>query len=276
MFSFQETRGAVEIAFTDRHGGVSGGPYASLNLAEPQSDRSDDRRAEVQQNLDLLTRAFTRSPVRAGNGPAGAPPGRPGTAPAEPRGIVRGPLMVRMRQVHGADVQVVDRPWLAHQAAHPPVADALVTDVPGVVLLVRVADCVPVLLADLDRGVVGAAHAGRPGLVAGIVPATVARMRELGAEKIVAWVGPHVCGRCYEVPATMRDEVSAVVPEAFAETSWGTPAVDVGAGTVAQLRTAGAEVVDASRCTMEDDDLFSYRRQGAASGRLGGLVWVRP
>jgi hypothetical protein len=156
------------------------------------------------------------------------------------------------------------------------VADGLVTDVPGVILLVRVADCVPLLLADVDRRVVAAAHAGRPGLVAGIVPATVARMRELGAERIVAWLGPSVCGRCYEVPAAMREQVAAAVPASFAETSWGTPAVDVGAGVVAQLQDDGVEVVDASRCTLEDDDLYSYRRQGTASGRLGGLVWVRP
>jgi YfiH family protein len=145
-----------------------------------------------------------------------------------------------------------------------------------VILLVRVADCVPLLLADIEHSVVGAAHAGRPGLVAGIVPATVARMRELGAGRITAWLGPHVCGRCYEVPAEMRAEVAATVPASFAETSWGTPAVDVGAGVVAQLEAEGIEVVDASRCTLEDDDLFSYRRQGVASGRLGGLVWVRP
>lgn len=260
MFSFQETRGAVEVAFTDRHGGVSGGPYASLNLAEPKADRSDEQRAEVEQNLGLLVRAFTQV-------------GDLADVSAEPS---RSPLMVRMQQVHGADVQVVDRSWLESAPVRPPVADGLVTDVPGVVLLVRVADCVPVLLADLEHRVVGAAHAGRPGLVAGIVPTTVARMRELGAERIVAWVGPHVCGRCYEVPDAMREEVAAVVPESYAETSWGTPAVDVGAGVVAQLKRDDVEVVDAARCTLEHDDLFSYRRQGAASGRLGGLVWVRP
>jgi YfiH family protein len=181
-----------------------------------------------------------------------------------------------MRQVHGADVHAVDRTWLDARHADLPVGDALVTDLPGVVLMVRVADCVPVLLADVDHGVVGAAHAGRPGLVAGIVPATVARMRELGADRIVAWLGPHVCGSCYEVPGEMRDEVAAVVPEAYAETSWATPAVDVGAGVVAQLEKLGVEVVDASRCTLETDDLYSYRREGAAAGRLGGLVWVRP
>lgn len=267
MFLFRETRGAVAVAFTDRHGGVSDGPYASLNLAEPQADRSDARRAETERNLGMLVDAFTRGGEPAAN-----------TTGASPR-------LVRMHQVHGADVHVVDRAWLdAHPTdatgpqgpPGPPVADGLVTDVPGVVLLVRVADCVPVLLADLDRGVVGAAHAGRPGLVAGVVPRTIEAMHALGAERIVAWLGPRVCGRCYEVPAAMRDEVAAVVPESFAETSWGTPAVDVGAGVLAQLKAADVETVDAARCTVEDDDLFSYRRQGAASGRLGGLVWVRP
>ena len=260
MFSFQETRGSVDVAFTDRHGGVSGGPYASLNLAEPKVDSSAERRAEVEQNLDLLVHAFTRG--------SDASDGSPDRA--------QSPMLVRMRQVHGADVQVVDHAWLDSKPAQPPVADGLVTDVPGVVLLVRVADCVPLLLADLERQVVGVAHAGRPGLVEGIVPSTVARMRDLGATRIVAWVGPHVCGRCYEVPAALREEVAAEVPESFAQTSWGTPAVDVGAGVVAQLKSEGVEVVDASRCTLEDDDLFSYRRQGAASGRLGGLVWIRP
>lgn len=254
----------MEVAFTDRHGGVSEGPYASLNLAEPQADRSEARRAETERNLGLLVEAFTSLGSPAGET---AGPQTPAAAP---------PRLVRMHQVHGADVHVVDRGWLDAETSTPPVADGVVTDVPGVVLLVRVADCVPVLLADLDRGVVGAAHAGRPGLVAGVVPRTVEAMRALGAERLVAWIGPRVCGRCYEVPSKMREEVAAVVPESFAETSWGTPAVDVGAGVLAQLKSAEVETVDAARCTVEDDDLFSYRRQGAASGRLGGLVWVRP
>jgi copper oxidase (laccase) domain-containing protein len=89
-----------------------------------------------------------------------------------------------------------------------------------------------------------------------------------------------VCGGCYEVPEQMRSEVAAVVPEAYAETSWGTPAVDIGAGVVAQLRAADGleapvELVEVGRCTLEDDDLFSYRRQGSESGRLAGVVRVR-
>jgi len=262
VFSFTESRGSVEVAFTDRHGGAFAG---ALDLAEPSAEAPDPSRlAELEENIDILGHALARGGEATGENPFDLPPD------------VRTPVVVRMRQVHGADVHTVDRSWLGAREEQLPVADGLVTDLPGVALLVRVADCVPVLLADVERGVVGAAHAGRPGLVAGIVPATVGRMRAFGAEQIVAWLGPYVCGRCYEVPAQMRDEVAAAVPESFAETSWGTPAVDVGAGVVAQLQAEGIEVVDASRCTVEDDELYSYRRQGADAGRLGGLVWVRP
>ena len=111
---------------------------------------------------------------------------------------------------------------------------------PGVVLAVRAADCVPVLLADPDAGVIGAAHAGRPGLVAEVVPHTVAAMRALGAADITAWVGPHVCGACYEVPAEMQAEVVAVEPAAGATTSWGTPSLDLGAGSPRPARARRA------------------------------------
>ncbi|MGZ4437308.1 MAG: polyphenol oxidase family protein [Nocardioidaceae bacterium] len=255
MFAYTAALGRAEVAFTDRHGGVSGGPFASLNLAV----NGDEHQDTVAENIDIAAYAFVRGGESAE--PLALPPG------------VRAPRVALMRQVHGADVQVVTPESLA---AAPPTADGLVTDRAGIVLLVRVADCVPVLLADEAAGVVGAAHAGRPGMVAGVVPATVAAMRRLGARAITAWVGPHVCGRCYEVPEQMRAEVAAAVPASYAETSWGTPALDVGAGVVSQLEADGVTVVDASRCTIEDDDLYSYRRQGVASGRLGGLVWVRP
>jgi polyphenol oxidase len=259
LFAYQDTRAGIDVAFTDRHGGVSGGPYASLNLA----DSGGDDRDAVERNVARVTEAF----VRGASETVAARPRSPGGS-TEP-----GVALVRMSQVHGADVQVVDEDYLRSPA--PIVADGMVTAVPGTVLMVRVADCVPLLLADVSRNVVGAAHAGRPGMVAGIVASTVARMRDLGAREITAWVGPHVCGSCYEVPATMREEVSGAVPEAYAVTSWGTPAVDIGAGVRAQLAAAQVEVVQASRCTIEDPDLFSYRRQGKESGRLAGLVWVR-
>ena len=259
MFAYTATRGRVDVAFTDRHGGVSGGPFASLNLAVNGDERPDP----VHENIDIVAYAFARGGEPApGEDRLTLPPGVPV------------PAVALMRQVHGADVHAVTAGTV--RSGEVPTADAIVTRDAGVILLVRVADCVPVLLADESRRVVGAVHAGRPGLVAGVVPAAVAALRDLGAERVTAWVGPHVCGRCYEVPEQMRAEVAALVPESYAETSWGTPALDIGAGVRAQLSAAGAEVVDAARCTMEDDDLYSYRRQGVASGRLGGLVWVRP
>ncbi|HET8716422.1 MAG TPA: polyphenol oxidase family protein [Nocardioidaceae bacterium] len=256
MFAFEERRGATALAFTDRHGGTSRGAYASLNLAGAGGDDP----ALTARNRALAVAALTGGPA---------------------------PLAT-MHQVHGADVHVVDTvPSVSSVPPVPPVpagpgvadqprADALVTRLPGVVLMVRTADCVPLVLADVERGVVAVAHAGRPGMVAGVVPRVLSAMRDQGARAVHAWVGPHVCGRCYEVPATMRDDVAAVVPESAATTSWGTPAVDIGAGVAAQLRYEGVETVTLDRCTIEDEDLFSYRRQGPESGRLAGMVWRAP
>ncbi len=157
-----------------------------------------------------------------------------------------------------------------------PAVDAVVTARRGLALAVLTADCVPVLLADPVAGVVGAAHAGRPGLVAGVVPAAVEAMRGLGAEppRIVARTGPAICGACYEVPEAMRAEVAALAPRAHAETSWGTPALDVAAGVLAQLDALG--VRDARRsptCTRESADHFSYRGD-RVTGRLAGYTWL--
>jgi YfiH family protein len=179
-------------------------------------------------------------------------------------------VLCDLYQVHGADVAVAATPW-----PERPHADGIVATTPGLTLLVRAADCVPVLLVAADDGVVGAAHCGRPGLVAGVVPATVARMRERGATGIEAWIGPHVCGRCYEVPEQMRDGVAAVIPAAGAETSWGTPSVDLGAGVRSQLEQLAVVVHDESRCTREDDAFYSYRRDREAAGRQAGLVRLR-
>lgn len=179
---------------------------------------------------------------------------------------------VVMRQVHGAEVTVVDEP----PAGPPPQSDALVTARPGIALLARAADCVPVLLTG-DAGVVGAVHCGRPGLAAGVVPAAVARMQELGAGELTAWLGPHVCGGCYEVPAELRAEVAAIVPEAAATTRWDTPSLDLAAGVRAQLERAGvAEIRVLDRCTREDEAWPSYRRDGDDATRFAGVVWRQP
>jgi YfiH family protein len=236
VYAARLTHGPVELAFTDRHGGVSAAPYDSLNLA---STGGDDP-AALAENRRRLAADF---------------------APDD--------FVACLQQVHGKDVVVVAPPA---PDGRPPQADALVTATPGVTLMVRAADCVPVLLTDAAGAVIGAAHCGRPGMVAGIVPATVVAMRELGAGRLTAWIGPYVCGRCYEVPAQMSDEVAAVEPASRATTSWGTPSVDVGAGVRAQLERDGVVVVDLSSCTRESPDLFSYRRDGGGSGRQAGLI----
>ncbi|MDR7253871.1 YfiH family protein [Nocardioides sp. BE266] len=185
---------------------------------------------------------------------------------------VAGALPVTMVQVHGAEVAHVDLPRTWDER---PTCDALITSRPGLALLARAADCVPVLLADPATGWVAAAHAGRPGLAAGVVPATIAALREQGADPSIAWIGPHVCGACYEVPADLQEEVAALVPESRSTTSWGTPALDLGAGVRAQLAAAGiADVRAVGTCTREDASWPSYRRDGAAATRFAGAIWV--
>ncbi|WP_030743518.1 peptidoglycan editing factor PgeF [Streptomyces sp. NRRL S-31] len=241
MIGQRESVRGAHFAFTDRWGGVSAAPYEELNLGGAVGDAPE----AVRGNREAAARAL------------GLDPG----------------LVVWMNQVHGADVAVVDAPWGERPV---PEVDALVTARRGLALAVLTADCVPVLLADPVAGVAAAAHAGRPGMVKGIVPATVRAMVELGAEpeRIVARTGPAVCGRCYEVPETMRAEVAAVEPAAHAETSWGTPAVDVSAGVHAQLDRLGVcDRAQSPVCTLESGDHFSYRRD-RSTGRLAGYVWL--
>jgi YfiH family protein len=175
-----------------------------------------------------------------------------------------------MNQVHGRDVAEVTAPW----DDTVPVVDGIVTRATDLALAVLVADCVPVLLHDGDAGVVGAVHAGRPGLVAGIVAAAVQAMRDLGARSIQATVGPSVCGRCYEVPASMAQAAAAVSPASAARSWTGTPAIDVGAGVVEQLVANGVAVQWIPGCTRESGDLYSYRRD-QRTGRFAGVVAVR-
>jgi hypothetical protein len=176
-----------------------------------------------------------------------------------------------MNQCHGADVHVVEGPW----AGPAPAVDALVTTNPDLALAVLVADCTPVLLADAAAGVAAAVHAGRPGMTSGIVGRALAVMRDLGATTITAAVGPSVCGRCYEVPEAMRLD-AARVSAVSATVSWtGTPAVDVAAGVVEQLRSRDVAVRWMPGCTRESTDLYSYRRDGQ-TGRFAGVVRLLP
>ena len=237
MITRHVTAGGAHFAFTDRWGGVSAAPYDELNLGGSHDPAVQRNRGRVAAELGLDASE-----------------------------------VVWMHQVHGAEVAVVEAPF----GAEPPPVDGVVTTRRGLALAVQTADCTPVLLADPTSGVVGAAHAGRPGVQKGVVRETVRRMVERGAVagRIVAYTGPAICGRCYEVPAAMRAQVAAQVPEAAATTRWGTPAVDMAAGVRAQLALMGVTTVEqSSLCTRESPDHFSYRRE-KTTGRLASYVWI--
>jgi len=227
----------VRVVFTTRAGGVSSGRYGSLNLGLSVGDEEP----AVLANRESLIGAFDGGPARVS----------------------------WISQVHGAEVT-------RSPSAAGTEADAHFTDVSGVALGVLVADCAPVLLADPVARVAGAAHAGRPGLARGVVPALIAAMAGAGADpsRMRALIGPSVCGRCYEVPGELRDEVEAAAPGSACVTSKGTPGIDIRAGLRRQLAAAGVAVVaDDQRCTVESAEFYSYRRDGT-TGRFAGLVWL--
>ncbi|WP_234994227.1 polyphenol oxidase family protein [Kytococcus aerolatus] len=191
-----------------------------------------------------------------------------------------------MHQVHGATVRVLDADASRHVPAGShmlPEGDGLVLDAvgrhggglePGAAVVV-VADCTPVLLVDRRRGLLAVAHAGRPGMLAGVVPATVAALRARGATDLEAVVGPSVCGRCYEVPERMRAEAMAAEPTCGGRTAWGTPSIDVATTVVEQLVREDVLLRHwVQECTLEEEDLFSHRRDGSptATGRFAGAV----
>ncbi|MFM6848452.1 MAG: peptidoglycan editing factor PgeF [Terrabacter sp.] len=233
-----EAHGAVELGFTGRSAGRGTGRYAGLNLGGHVGDDASD----VEDNRRALA------------GELGLPRER----------------VVFLNQVHGPDVVEVEGPW----AGEPPAVDAVVTRAADLAVAVLVADCVPVLLHDDTAGVLGAVHAGRPGMLAGIVGNAVDAMRDLGARSISATVGPSVCGRCYEVPEEMARAAAATSPASAARSWTGTPAIDVAAGVVEQLARAGVGVRWVPGCTRESDDLYSYRRDGR-TGRFAGVVLRR-
>ena len=230
--------------FTSRAGGVSAPPYAELNLGAHVGDDP----ACVETNRRRLAAEL-------------------GLAPD---------ALVYGEQVHGAAVAVVS----PAQHGGTPVAgvDGLVTTTPATALVMMAADCLPVLLADPVAGVVAAAHAGRQGLVSGVLQETLRVMAEQGAQpaRVTAAIGPAVCGRCYELPGELVAQVEAAVPGTAARTRSGTPSVDLVEGARRVLAAAGVrEVTAVGGCTVERSDRFSYRRDGR-TGRHAGVVWLRP
>jgi YfiH family protein len=228
--------------FSTRAGGRSAGVYARFNLSAGVGD-------------DPAAVAANRARVSAR---LGVP-------------------VVYLAQVHGTRVATVTAAP-APDAPDVPDTDAVVTARPGIGLAVLSADCVPVLLADPEAGVVGAAHAGRVGAAAGVLPAVIAAMTSLGARvaSIEVVLGPAICGGCYEVPAAMCAEVDAALPGSAARTRRGTPGLDLRAGLHHQAAALGvARIGGDPRCTLESDDLYSHRGAGR-TGRQAAITWLDP
>lgn len=182
-----------------------------------------------------------------------------------------------VNQVHSPEVVTIstaDDVEAVH--ATPPSADALVTTRKDVALAIMVADCMPILLSDPQAGVIGAAHAGRRGLLDGVIDATLEAMRAQGAEapRITAVIGPSICGACYEVPEQMRTQALEKNPAVGARTSWHTPALDLTQGARYALTQAGVRATHIhtlGACTRESTEFFSFRRD-PHTGRFAGII----
>jgi YfiH family protein len=229
---------AVPHGFFTRAGGVSTGPYESLNC----SLSSADDRAAVLENRARVARTL------------GVEPGQ----------------LVGLHQVHGKAVATVTASWAPGEG---PQADGMVTAVPGIALGVVTADCGPVLFADRTANVVGAAHAGWRGAVAGVLEATVAAMVALGAEpgRIAAAIGPCIRQGSYEVAGDMRDAVLAHDPADAQFFRPGRPErwqFDLAGYCAARLRAAGVGRISVTPgdTAGEPERFFSHRRRTLAGG----------
>lgn len=169
-----------------------------------------------------------------------------------------------MNQVHGDQIVIVDS-----VTPEIPTCDGLITTKPSVPLVVMVADCIPLLL--ISKEAVGAIHVGRAGLVNQIALKAVRTMRSLGAIDLHAILGPSICGKCYEVPLQLQQDVVQEHPRAFATTRKGTPALDLSAALISDLLSVGVSNEASPICTLENEMYFSHRRQNP-TGRFAGVV----
>lgn len=150
-----------------------------------------------------------------------------------------------------------------------PTCDALITTTPAINLAVQVADCIPLLIH--GDSVVAAVHVGRKGLVNDIALKVLDEMKRLGGKNFSAWIGPHICGTCYEVSQDVFEEVISKYPESQSQTGDGTHALDIARPLQEILVQRGVIVNVSEICTVESLDHFSYRRDGV-TGRTVGVI----
>ncbi|SCY71344.1 conserved hypothetical protein [Nitrosospira sp. Nl5] len=236
----------VKAVFTTRQGGISSGPYASLNLG----DHVGDEPSTVKQNRALLRRIL----------------------PGEPRWL---------KQVHGTLSVRID----GDDCTAPCNADAAFTQRAGNVCAVLVADCLPILLCDHGGTIVGVIHAGWRGLAGGVIERTVSEIGQIDCRgdiktHIMAWLGPAIGPHHFEVGEEVRqafvecDKESAIafMPHQAHRGKWF---ADLFLLARQRLTKAGvAEIYGGGECTFSDPArFFSYRRDGN-TGRMAGLIWL--
>jgi polyphenol oxidase len=235
--------------FFTREGGVSTGPYASLNLSETVGDSP----ANVAENLARVANWLR-------------------LAPSE---------LCWQRQVHGCDV-VVLRGTESSLEVRSMNGDAVIVAGASLAACVRTADCVPILIADQELGHVAAVHAGWRGIVAGVLPETLARLFELGSKPacLIAAIGPHIGVRAFEVSEEVGQRINAATPHVNVvhRDIGDRPHVALVESATEQLRILGLnsnQIDDVGGCTFADSNrFFSYRRSGPNSGRH--LNAIRP
>ena len=230
-------------AFFTRWGGVSTGPYAALNASNAVGDSSDSVTENLRRAAAWLGVDATR--------------------------------MFSARQVHGSNVVTINADSSSREI-HAIEADALIAVDTNSACCVRTADCVPILIADIGQGRVAAVHAGWRGIVAGVILRAIEQLNRLGSktEQLLAAIGPHIRTSAFEV----SEQVARVIATASADDravcrEYGArPHVALATAACAQLEQSGirlANIDDVGGCTFTDEArFFSYRRQGAASGRL--------
>jgi YfiH family protein len=229
----------VRAVATTRHGGVSTGPYSSLNLG----DHVGDAPAQVAAN---------RARLRQGLGLSLEP--------------------AWLKQVHGTTVVA------AETVVTPLAADATYARTPGRACVVMTADCLPVLFCDRAGRWVAAAHAGWRGLVGGVLTATLAYL-DCPVGEVLAWLGPAIGPQAFEVGSEVRQAFLARDPAAghcFQPSSAGRWLADLYELARRQLRAAGITAIyGGGWCTFtETDQFFSYRRDGGCTGRMATLIWL--
>ena len=241
--------GAIPHGFLGRRGGVSTGGVAGLNVGYG----SKDDRAAIFENRKRAIAA-----------------------------VLPDAELVTVHQVHSAEAVFAGNAWSQDER---PRADAMVTDRPRLLLGILTADCAPVLFADSDAGVIGAAHAGWRGALSGVTDSTIAAMEKLGARRhrIAAAVGPCIAQLSYEVGDDFRRSFLEQEPGSqrfFAESATGKPHFDLPAYVVHRLIAAGVEQVEALHLDTyaEPDRFYSFRRathRGEADyGRQASLIAI--